>query len=473
MKGISHNILRILRNPVFIVLMVIFIIIPVFASLSGLAFTSTVKNDVLVYGVVNYEGNAYFDSYATDYLGHALAGINITIDIYGPLSISAGSPINITSNSRGYGNVSLGPDGNLTNDFLSASIPGGSVGNLLLNIGGPQISLYPLFNSSYAIGSIRTSPSSFYSEPLIAYFNQSGNLSSPVNVYIQNGFYGIIAGPSNNRVVMGPYSGFTTQIVPLQYGNYSDQFADVNVNTVSNNTTVANLEIPVYSMPPGYSIFISAIGTVPAILGFFMVMLGLYAVSIVYGKDESTGAFEVVLSKSVTRRQLLVQRYISAAAVMTGLVLGTIGLIYLILLVVARSAPPIGFVASLIFGLAIPTLSLMAIAFLFAKYRRAGEVIGVVVLFALIIGAFIINVVISTYFNSANIPTTVGLLTLATPINYYDLFLNAFYPGLASFSGIDLVPANVYPNPLAIIIGGAAWVAFPILLFWYRANKSY
>lgn len=476
MKGVTHNVERVLKSPLFVVITALVLIGALATAVSGLTLTSYTKVNTLIYGVVQYHGDIYFDSYATDYLGDPLTGTNVTVDLFNAFENSNIKTIGLVTNSSGYANCSLGSAANLTQDMLTATVVNGTYfGMFPVNIGGTEILLNSVGNSTYGISSFREGPTSFYSEPLIVYFNQSGSPSPPINVFISSTYYSTntLGTQITHSIEKGPFSNFSKVDVPVQFGNYSVQYASITVNTVSNNTTLAGTSAPLYSLPPGYSLMVSFLGLVPAYLGFFIVLLGLYAVTVTYAKDETSGAIEIAMSKKITRRQLLLQRYFSSALVMSGLILGFVGLLYLIFLMVIKSSLPLGFATSLLFGLLIPTLSIMAFPFMFGRMRRMREAIGVLILFGVLIAALAIDVVISTYSSPGKVPWYLASLPLFSPINFYALFLNAFYPGLASYSGIDLVPAGIYPNPAIIVASGVLWVVLPILGFYYFANRRY
>lgn len=475
MKGIGHTVFRILRSPAFLVITILLFIFSAIGAASGLAIISSTKQDVVLYGVVSFEGKAYLDSYVTNYLGNPKGGDNLTVTLFGPND--TGRTMHVVSGDNGYANLSLGNASNLSHDFVYASLHNTTLTGLFPIIipGGPEIYLGNLSSSSYAVGMFRDSPGSYYSSPIVVYFNQTGNLSPPVRVYIETQQFSSfsVGPPVTNTTVKGPYSNFSAVRVLGEYGNYTNQGAIVQVNSASNNTTLIGAYESVYSIPPGFALVISFLGVIPAIGGFFMMLVALLAVSAGYSKDESTGSIEMELTKKLTRRDLLIWRYISAAIVMTGVIVGFVGMLEGIFFGIVKASLPAGFIVSLLVGLLVPVLSIMAFPFLFGHGRRMRDVGSVLILFAMVITAVVVNLVISILASNRAAAQALSPLVLLTPVNIYDLFLNAFYPGLASFSGINLIPPGVYPYTGAIIAAAVLWVLGPIYLFYIRGDVKY
>lgn len=475
MKGVIHHAVRIWKSPLFIVVVTFLALITVGMAISGLFLGNGNVQNSFVYGVVKYHGEVFFDSYSENSAESPLQGANVSVVLSNSFSLPT-KYFNLSTNNTGFANVTLGSISALSEYRLYASLQNGDkIGQKWYPIGASMIPIVAASNSSYGLITVRENKTSFYSDPLVICFNQSGNGSLPVNVFVTTTYFGPTGtgAVTNSTIEMGPFSGFTTVKVPGEFGNYSVEYGVVSVNTVANNTTVASGFLTLYSLPPGYGPEVSFIGLLPVSMGLLVVLLGLYSVEITYGKDETSGALEAALSKGIKRSDLLLQRYVASALTVILVVGGITGATCAIFFGVTGKVLPIGFVVSLFFGVSIPTLSIMAFPFMLGRFRRIREIIGVLMWIVMIIVAGLVLVAVTIFTPSSHVPYYLSWLPLLSSINYYSLILNAFYPGLASFSGFNLLPAGTFPAPELVIIGGILWVLLPALFFYRSADREY
>ena len=121
---------------------------------------------------------------------------------------------------------------------------------------------------------------------------------------------------------------------------------------------------------------------------------------------------------------------------------------------------PSFFVASLLFGIAVPTFSLMAISLELSIHTRHGDVIGTLLFIFFAFGFLIFEAIIEGYVGSSapKIPLFYQLVYFLSPVDYFGLIVSSFEHGISAFSGVlTFLPSNYVPLLGVVVAGGSEY----------------
>ena len=472
LSGSVRQIRRTVRSVAFISRFVVITIAVVLLSAEALySGSNTVQpNELYFSGVVSNNGTIYFDSYSANDMGNPLGDQNTTLTLTYLSNLTVKS-YSITSASNGYENISLGSPVHLNDTRLDVTPPSralytGEQSEYFNTAGGGNVS-----TGVYSISLFRDNTSSPYSGPMVVYFNQSGSASPPNSIHYNQVEYN----PEQINALAGNYSGFHVLKVPMTLGNYSYDAANFWVTLYQHKNVLAEATGFVYNNPPGYEKLVSLLSLVGPAGGFLIVVLGLFIADAVYLQDEASGVLSLILSKAVSRNSLLLERYISGAIVLSGSVLGILGISDLAGRHFEATWLSPGMIGSLVFGWLVPGLFFYGLAFVFGKSKNLRRV-GLISTFALTIAYSIaLWAIAGLYYHSSSVqmPSALKVAYFLSSINYLSLFVNSLYPGLNGFVSPNFVPSDLSASTLIVVAAGVLMSVIPILLFYYLGNRKY
>lgn len=461
------------RIPGTTSIVVIIVILFIFSSfLIATTFSSHPRNSYqVVSGIMDVNGNLTVDTYAINEYGIPCKGVNSSVYLTNLSDGKYNLAYNLTSAKSGYANLTIGNfskyEGDVIsvyNDELGFSLFGFEPGQLPV---GMPVSL---FNCSvdYAFFSYFKSSNSPYLSINVIYFGKEGTTSPPVKI---NAVFSNSTDYATENVTFGPYSGFIIHHIPGNFGSANNSFIELTVLSQQKLPQVIT-GITDYSEPPFSSEF-TFIGELGAVSGFFIVFAGIFTIDILYGQQAKSGLLDLELAQPLTRRDLAMSKMLTGSIFILILLGSLIGFDDVLSYFILGTFLPSFFVASLLFGIAVPTFSIMAISFAFTIHTRHGDIIGTLLFIFFAFCFLIFEAVIEGYVGSSpsKVPVIYQLVYFLSPVDYFSLIISSFEHGVSAFSGLlTFLPSNYVPLLGVVVAGGLIWVLVPVLILYLTAN---
>ena len=469
-KFLMEEIKRIPTTGVILAIIALLIISSGFIIVTN--FSSHPKDSYqVVSGVMDVNGNLTVDTYAINQYGVPSKGVNSTVYLANFSDSNYNLEYNLTSGKGGYANLTIGNFSRYENDIIS--IYNDEVGFSLFGIEPGQLPLgepVSLFNFSvdYVFFSYFKNGNSPYLSINVIYFGQNRTTSPAITV---NAMFSNSTSGASENVTFGPYSGFIIQHIPGNFGNENNSLIDL--------TIVSQLKLPPvitgitdYSEPPFYSDF-SFIGELGAVSGFFVVLAGIFTIDILYGQQVKSGIMDLELAQPLTRRDLAMSKMLTGSLFILILLGSLIGFDDVLSYFILGTFLPSFFVSSLLFGIAVPTFSLMAISLSLSIHTRHGDVIGTLLFIFFAFGFLIFDAFIEGYVGSSasKVPLIYQLVYFLSPVDYFGLIVSSFEHGISGFSGVlTFLPSNYVPLLVVVVAGGLIWVMVPLIILYLTAD---
>lgn len=461
------------RIPTTSSVVIIVVLVFVFSGLLiSTTFSPQSRNSYqVVSGVLDLNGNLTVDTYAINQYGVPSIGVNSTVYLTNLSDSNNNLEYNLTSGKGGYANLTIGNFSRYENDLIS--IYNDETGFSLFGIEPgffPRGNPVSTFNCSldYAFFSYFKGGDSPYLSINVIYFGQKGTTSPPVKI---NAVFSNSTNDATENVTFGPYSGFTIQNIPGNFGNENNSLIDL--------TILSHLKLPPliegiidYSEPPFYSEF-SFIGELGAVSGFLIVLAGIFTIDILYGQQAKSGILDLELAQPLTRRDLAMSKMLTGSIFILILLGSLIGFDDLLSYIILGTFLPSFFVASLLFGIAVPTFSIMAISLALSIHTRHGDVIGTLLFIFFAFGFLVFEAIIEGYVGSSasKIPLFYQFVYFLSPVDYFGLISSSFEHGLSAFSGfLTFLPSNYVPLLGIVVAGGLIWVLVPLIILYLTAE---
>ena len=425
----------------------------------------------VVSGVMDVNGNLTVDTYAINQYGVPSKGVNSTVYLTNLSDSNYNLVYNLTSRKGGYANLTIGNFSRYENDLISIYND-----EVIFALFGIEPGFFPRgdpvssFDSPVAYGffSYFKNGDSPYLSINVMYFGRNGTTSPAVRV---NAVFSNSTNDLAENVTFGPYSHFIIQHIPGNFGNENNSLIDL--------TIISQLKFPPvitgitdYSEPPFYSEF-SFIGELGAVSGFFAVLAGIFTIDILYGQQVKSGILDLELAQPLTRRNLAMSKMLTGSIFILILLGSLIGFDDVLSYFILGIFLPSFFVASLLFGIAVPTFSLMAISLELSIHTRHGDVIGTLLFIFFAFGFLIFEAIIEGYVGSSapKIPLFYQLVYFLSPVDYFGLIVSSFEHGISAFSGVlTFLPSNYVPLLGVVVAGGLIWVMVPLIILYLTAD---
>ena len=425
----------------------------------------------VVSGVMDVNGNLTVDTYAINQYGVPSKGVNSTVYLTNLSDSNNNLGYNLSSGKGGYANLTIGNFSRYENDLIS--IYNDEFGFSLFGIQPgyfPQGEPVSSFNCKVAYGffSYFKNGDSPYLSINVIYFGQNGTTSPNIRV---NAVFNNSTNDASENVTFGPYTGFIVQHIPGNFGNENNSLIDL--------TIVSQLKLPPviigitdYSEPPFFSEF-TFIGELGAVSGFFIVFAGIFAIDILYGQQAKSGILDLELAQPLTRRDLAMSKMLTGSIFISILLGSLIGFDDVLSYFILGTFLPSFFVTSLLFGIAVPTFSIMAISLAFTIHTRHGDLIGTLLFIFFAFGFLIFDAFIEGYVGSSasKVPLIYQLVYFLSPVDYFGLIVSSFEHGISGFSGVlTFLPSNYVPLLGVVVAGGLIWVMVPLIILYLTAD---
>ncbi len=456
-----------------ITLLVSLVIVPL-ASFTGFSGFSSSP------GILYYRDNNgyHFLAYAYNEFGDPSNGIKVSFTFTGPGNYSQAG----TTNSTGLAFVTVNaPPGNYT-VTVKASDSGGAVSDKLGS--PPQGAVYSLGYPFFSPVVDKANASK--RDVQVFYAGPSGALPSDYSLY-----YKVVIGPSPPSQGGSPFSRSQMSFL----GNLTDyhQVFDPPIPAGLDSSATVWFELfarngtVVFTSPGGFPIFelrpprlgptASDLGAAffENVLGFFIPLAAIMGSYSSYGKDRLTGVLESVLARPVSRRGLAASRYASTTLAIGLAVVGSVGVVDLILSSVAGGFLSQEFMVAVIAALLVEVAAFTGLVFLFSHLvKSTGALLGIMIGLFIVLELFwglIVFLVTSlmggTPGSAVSIQASV-LASFANPAKFISLTIQYV---LGSSSGVAIQPSAYGLSPPALVLDGLFWAVGPFLLFLYLAMK--
>ncbi|MDG6933125.1 MAG: ABC transporter permease subunit [Nitrososphaerota archaeon] len=205
-----------------------------------------------------------------------------------------------------------------------------------------------------------------------------------------------------------------------------------------------------------------------SLLGLFVPLMAIIGAYSVYGRDRVTGILESVLVRPVTRRGVLVSRYVSIVAAVTLATVITILIVDLIVWYEIKEALGMTFVLESVGSLFVEIAAFVGIIFIVSQFTKStgaliGSGIGLFLVLDLLWSLLLALAVTATgvSFGSLSALRLQVDLSFVNPSQFIGLLQILQF---RSLSGIPIQPSQFGITPVTLILTGALWVAVPVLL---------
>lgn len=212
-----------------------------------------------------------------------------------------------------------------------------------------------------------------------------------------------------------------------------------------------------------------------SLVSFFIPLVAIVGSYSSYGKDRLTGVLESVLARPVSRRGLVLSRFLSTLLAISLAVVASVGIVDAILNNVTGSFLSQDFVLAMIAALLAEVAAFSGIVFLLSHLVKSSAV-----LLGISIGLFVVLDFfwsLITYLLTALLGGTVGsavyiqttiLANLANPAQFVSLVDTYMF---GSSSGVLIQPADYGLTLPVLIVDGVSWAVAPFVAFLYLAMK--
>ena len=471
-RGLSYYLKRIVKQPAFIFLLALILIISFLVIYVSAGVPLNEQNYVLS-GIYDDNGTVNLSTYSMNCMGQPLKGIEINITAFGKL----GSPNipqnlnfpNISSNDEGYANLTLGNFSQLSGVIFNIQV----LSKDFSFTGESVFRNLAVSNNSYSISPqlVLNASNPYYSIPFIAYFGPNGTSAPPVTLYSKNVTPNSFSTRPTNLTLVGTYSHFHLLTVNGVFGGPSnpDKAFFLYTGNNSNNSSPYVFSGSVYAPPPDLANTISFMGEIWAITGFLITATAIIVIEMMYSRELANGTLDLVLSQPISKRRLMLDRFASSAIVMVLALIGIMAFDEISFYLLSGRGLPAVLMESVLFGILVAMISIMGFSVLFSRFRRYGFyfTFSLFILFALgslFGGGEILSVYGST---PSSLPSYIQIFYLLSPTNFLYLFANSVSPGITSYFQPNYIPSDLYFPLSFVILVGLAWAVFPVLLAYF------
>src|SRR3989441_364694 len=212
-----------------------------------------------------------------------------------------------------------------------------------------------------------------------------------------------------------------------------------------------------------------------SLVSFFIPLVAIVGSYSSYGKDRLTGVLESVLARPVSRRGLVLSRFLSTLLAISLAVVASVGIVDAILNNVTGSFLSQDFVLAMIAALLAEVAAFSGIVFLLSHLVKSSAVLLGISIGLFVVLDFFWSLII--YLLTALLGGTVGsavyiqttiLANLANPAQFVSLVDTYMF---GSSSGVLIQPANYGLTLPVLIVDGVSWAVAPFVAFLYLAMK--
>ncbi len=489
MNPVLHEMRRALTSKSVIILLVVLISLVGVLTYAFSAFgTQTTASGLQVQDnavLLNATGNYTVVNYITNAYVAPIQGYQIQLNAteYSDNRSSNLFEANLTTSASGYANYTF------SHSKVNSSSTGPQVDiSIMSNNPGQQgiylafLALYDQLNAKdpfqYTLSLISDPGHPTSSGFLLSYRSINSGSSPAVNLFLDKqpqSYSGINPG-LKNATFLGTYSGFSNVAVYPSV-NTSD-FYQVLVYNHNNTTSLYNGSF-VATFNSG-----SPVGTyesivlvlVSTITGYILILAAIFVGYFIYGKDRALGVADSVLAMPISRKGLILSRYVSGSLTMLVLSAASMGLAALLIHVLQGASIPLQFVAILILGLTSTAMSFLGLMYLFSHLTKStGALIGVSIFLFLLFTiawsmlAVFVPMILGFTPGSAGYNQMYVVLIFMNPTSITTVATEVYYSSIST-TGIlspSMYGINVYSLSAMILL----WVLVPIVLAFYLAIK--
>lgn len=512
MGTFTYELRRTLKSKTIIVLTVAVIAISVFTALNSAINTPNPGNTVnsIAYG---YGSNGSYNIIVQvqNGYGQAVQNSRVSVALGDSESISGNTDVmgyaNFTIsgvNSTVIGNQNNYPEWSLQYNYTN--VHGSVISwalNMFNNYSNPYYfgadSTYKLPNgtvessyhnvSRYYLSSVNVQNKPVADNLRVFYEGNAGKISPTVNLYVlpingtknANGYsvgYSSNQLTEQNMTLYATYSGFSQMVVNTQNLTGSDVNFYVFALFTPGGKLVGSDGITIYSPVTVNKVTNQFYDTQMSIMGLFIPLMAAVSAYATYGRDKTGGVLESVLVRPVSRKGLVVSRYLatlSAVFAATSIAFFISSFVYEYYL--GNTATSTAFLAGL-WSLLVISAAYIGLVYLVSNISKSsGVVLGAA------IAMFMVFDFLWTFSGSGIIPAMIASVILHLPsggLSYNQAFIDMYYispAGLPNITSLIITRSSYYTiyvrssqfaqlgiTWLNVMIVGVLWIAVPLIL---------
>ena len=478
LRPLLYDIKRTITSKTVLILVAIILLI----SLAIVPFTSISNPNIFRAVPVLYyhdQSKYHFLALASNQYGDSLSGVAINITLQGTTNYS-GQGI---SDSSGIANFTIQAP-----QYNYFAIVSETLGSATFGSNGGSISVAPL-------GQIQT-----IGDPFLLTVDKSDSSKMKVQVFFAGNSGAVPSGYSLYYRFLNSSIGGYSGNYPYPYPNnmtlrsgltqYTEIFDLAPPSSLSkegvvwleifNQTArpVAGTQLSASELrPPTQTVNTTSIAsfffsTILALFVPLMVIIGSYSS---YGKDRLTGVLESILARPVTRMGLALSRFLTTIVAFSAAVLGSVGVVDLLLYRFGGSALPGDYALSIMGGLVVEVFAFTGLIFLLSHLvKSTGLLLGLSIVIFLILDFFwSLIIFLFTFLLGGGLGSAVAIqVTLASyyanPAQFLTLINTYFFQ---SASGVFIQSSSYGVTIPAIVADGILWAIVPFIIFLLLAVK--
>lgn len=321
--------------------------------------------------------------------------------------------------------------------------------------------------------------------------------SGPVDIYYKSYQYQRINGGlefgynssslnETNMTFLGSYNGFVDKTVnPANLTNTNTSGFIFALFTPSGKI-LTSIAFQVYIPSTVAQVNSQFFGTEMTIVGFFIPLMASLSAYFTFGKDKTSGVLESTLSRPVTRRSLILSRYVANITAVFAAAIASFAVSSVTFSYYEGQGLPLGSTVYGLFGILVSICAFVGIVyFASGMLRTQGQVLSVAIGIFFIFDFFWTNIiapVIPFIFITAVLKTTSGSIAFLAGYITMFYFSPSGYMNIASYIVTGTTPFYVSSGSITMsqlgisttkfITGGILWIILPLILAVEAFNRK-